>query len=191
MNREEKTIVVSLLTVFLLAFSNLLTAGKFIFTFPINDFLFLIITLYFSYFHFKKDWKAYLLLICFSIANLLSHLFNYEFFLNQENLNRLSNSNFTDILELTSYLFYFALLVYLLSLSYSKRGLNLLLLIIFAFIFAEIYHLESLKTITYFMIIPLHLFLKKNIQENIKEIYLLLIFFSILNATKYLTLYIL
>lgn len=105
MTREQRTVAVSILTVFLLALSNFMQKGSFIFTFPINEILFLVVSLYLAYFNAKQNVKAYVLLLAMAIAALFSEQYNLEFVLNTAQLTFYDSYGIGDWFKIAAQLF--------------------------------------------------------------------------------------
>ena len=189
MNRDEKTIFVSVLTVLLLAFSNFLNTGTFIFTFPINDALFLVVTGYFFYFHFRSSTKVFLLLLFFAICNFASQMYNYEFFFSQEILSEIAKSSLTDIFEILSYLLLIFILFIFCWKPLSKNAFILFIVFLIGLILSEIFKSDFLKINAFAMIVPFNNFLLPVSKNNFKPVFLLLVLYTILFITKFLTLY--
>lgn len=189
MKREEKTIFVSVLTVLLLGFSNFLQTGKLLFTFPVNDFLLLVVASYLILTFLRNHLSFALILFAFFLTNLLSNLYNYEFFLNQEQLTSLSNSILTDVFHLLSYLLYLVILCQMYNFSKQKSMLLILLLTLIIISISEYYSMQVLQLIAYFIPFLWLKFFAKKLKENFYITYLLLFLHVFLLSTKIYTLY--
>jgi hypothetical protein len=190
MIKEEKTIFVSVLTVLLLGFSNFLTTGKLLFTFPLNDYLLLLIGTYIAFFSYKKEKAIVLTLVLFFIINLLSQLYNYEFFLSQEQLSWLSNSIITDLFQLISYLLYMLIFLFMYLKSKNVNLLFCILLFIISILFVELLSLPVLSIIAFLGPLVWITFFINKIKKKFYFVYLLLFLHVFLLSTKFYTLYI-
>jgi hypothetical protein len=189
MSKEQKTFALTSLTVFFLAFSNFLTTGKFIFTFPINDFILLFVSIYFYFINSEaKKWNS-LLLILFSLFLFGSNYYNFEFFLNSIQLSILTDSLFTDISLIISHLIFL-----LLFLKFCIEFKNKFSWVFFCFsvvllITIQFESILFLTLFTYFLF-PLAIFFKdKNITNHYKSIYYFFLIVNVLTVTKYISIY--
>lgn len=189
MIKEEKTIFVSVLTVLLLGFSNFLQTGKLLFTFPINDYLLLVVATYFVLTSLRNKLGFAVVLLSFCLSNLLSNLYNYEFLLNQEQITWLSNSIITDLFHLFTYLLYLVFLLLIYRYSNQKGIILILLLTIFDIILAELVSYQILQLIIYLIPLLYLTFFLKNLNDTLYISYLLLFLQAFLLSTKLYTLY--
>jgi hypothetical protein len=189
MSKEQRTFALSALTLFFLAFSNLLTTGKFIFTFPINDFVLLAVTIYFFVLNYSKTKIQHLLLIFFSISIFCSNYYNFEFFLNSEQMTDLTNSVFTDFALILSFIFYFALFFILLK---KEKATFLWILFVINFVlivFLQFYEQKFLLFLIY-IFLPISIFIsKKSNSTNYKSVYYLFLLVNVLHFTKVISIY--
>jgi hypothetical protein len=187
--KEQKTFILTTLTVIFLALSNLLTTGKFIFTFPVNDFILLFVSIYFYFINTDKNKINSVLLVIFSLFIFGSNYYNFEFFLNTIQLTKLTNSLFTDIFQ------FLALLVYLsiyLKFNLKKNiffnwllfGINAALIVLIQF---EITNFLNLFT---YIFLPVSIFITDR-KDTIpyKSIYYFFLIVNVLNITKFISIY--
>lgn len=189
MFKEQKTFALTSLTVFFLAFSNFLTTGKFIFTFPVNDFILLIVSIYFYFINSEtKRWDS-ILLILFSLFNFGSNYYNFEFFLDSIQLTKLTNSLFTDISLILSYILFLFLFF---KFCFENKSLFFwvffgLTIILICFIQFQSNLFFNLFTYSLF---PLAILIKKqNYTKHYKSIYYYFLIVNVLNFTKYISIY--
>lgn len=190
MIKEEKTIFVSVLTVLLLGFSNFLQTSKLLFTFPINDYLLLVVAIYLVFTSLRNHLGFSFVLLSFCLTNLLSNLYNYEFLFNQEQLTWMSNSIITDVFHLSTYLLYLILLFLIYRHSNEKSMLLILLSTILMITLTECYSFQALQLITYLLPLLWLTFFAKKLKESFYITYLLLFLHVFLLSTKFYTLYI-
>ena len=189
MIKEEKTIFISILLILVLGFSNLFQTGKLIFTFPINEFLFLFICIYFMFYNFQQNKILYILILLFAIFQSFSQIYNWEFFLDQKQLTSLSDGILTDILEFFTYLSYLIILIPFFFNNKNKMIILSYFFILAIFILAEIFSNKQIILITYVISCFFIGFFIEEKRKQFYDIYLLLILNTFLFATKIVTLY--
>jgi hypothetical protein len=185
MDKEARTVFLVSLTLLLLAFSNWIGSGKFIFTFPVNDFILQGVSIYFLILDRKN--KLNYLFVLFASLNFFSNSYNLEFFFDSKQMEWYANSIFPDICLLLVSLFYLVFYFFRKTnnlLFYFFLSLSLTCIVLSQF--------ENLFILYYlsFVFLPILLFVsKKNESSTYKSTYYFFFLFTILNLTKVLTLY--
>lgn len=101
MTKEVRVLFLCILTLLVYATNVFLTHGAFIFPFPLNDILMLIVAIQFSYWHFKQRIPVlYILGIAF--FSLLGNEVYWSFFLEDQKMYTFSESPITDVFKLFS-----------------------------------------------------------------------------------------
>lgn len=102
MTREEKTVFLAVLVPLLFGGMMLFEKGSFIIPFPLNESIFLIVSVLFA-FRVGKHFKAKSIFsVAFAFFNLLSTEFFWSFFIPQQSLYDLTESGTLDLLKLFS-----------------------------------------------------------------------------------------
>lgn len=184
MNREQKTLVVCVLTILFLAFSNFAQSGKLIFTFPINEYLFLGVSTYFAYFHWKAYKSLYVVMLIFAAAQLFSETYNLELFCTNEQLEWYNDHLIRDFLKISLQL----LLTCFAYLSFKRSAIKnalsyAILLFLPAFVGLWINQIALLLLSLFGLTVCIG-FLKKRQNESFASLYYLLVLLCLLNLTK-------
>ena len=140
MATEKRTIFLTSVTLTVYALSGLLQQGKFLYPFPLNEFIFFGISTYIAIRNYKEQKLLYTLLILAAISFVACRSYNWNLILSSESMERLDCSYTTDVFYV---LFYGILstLTYQLAKTNSE-GIHLptylvsILLILFGSIFA-------------------------------------------------------
>lgn len=89
------------MTLFIYGLSMFIQKGMVAFPFPLNEFVFFGVTVYFSFFHFMSDKISYLLMLLIATVSLFSSQMFWSFFLDNEGMYALSESVFTDVMRIS------------------------------------------------------------------------------------------
>lgn len=100
MTREERTVFLAILTLFVYAGVLFLEHGVVLFPFPLNEFIFLFVAIPFSFWYVKKYPVQIGLVLLSGILNLLSTQFFWSFFLNSFEMEKLVNGISMDLLKI-------------------------------------------------------------------------------------------
>jgi len=103
MNKEQRLITISTLTLVIFATSIYLRQGAFIFPIPLNPFIILVVALQFAWWN-KKQLFPSLLLIFIGIFSVLGTEVFWSFFISDEMMVRLSESITTDLFSLGAFI---------------------------------------------------------------------------------------
>lgn len=105
MNRESRSVTLAILTLFVYAGIILLTKGSFIFPFPLNEIVFLIVSIQFTVWNWTKDKILWTIIILTGFFNLFSTQFFWSFFLNTDSMHSLVEGLSLDLLKILYFLF--------------------------------------------------------------------------------------
>jgi len=133
MKKENRLIFITSLTLLSYALIILLDKGVFIFPFPLNEIIILIIALQFSYWNFKKYKVVSLILVLIGLLSSLSNEYYWSILLNFENMNKFSNTIIIDMFLLLK-----SISIIMLGIIFGKKQknyMNYILLILFCFTF--------------------------------------------------------
>lgn len=111
MNREARTIAIAGLTLFLFALMGYLKDGAIIFPFPLNEFIFCIVAIGFTFWHYKKGALPYLFLGS-AITAVLGTVFFWELVLSAWELENFLGYTVVDWSRLASKVFLVAAAFY-------------------------------------------------------------------------------
>ena len=189
LDKERRTVFLAGLTVFFLGFSNFLNTGKFLFTFPINDFILAVVAIYFFILNFKVAKINSLLLLAFSLANFVNNFYNLELFFNSEEMTKLAESLFPDLAFFMTLIVYFTLMI---RFVFKDKSLVSYIFLALTVIFVVLTQFEALFYLYYFcfLTLPLMLFFRKEKDsKQYKSVYYFFLLFALLNGTKLFTLY--
>lgn len=135
MTREERTVFLAILTLFVYAGVLYIEHGVVLFPFPLNEFIFLFVAIPFSFWNGKKYPVQIGLFLLSGFLNLLSTQFFWSFFLNSFEMEKMVNGISPDLLKIAYTLsITFLAAVYLLRSTYKWRLLFLIFSIIGFFI---------------------------------------------------------
>ncbi len=186
MATEKRTIFLACVTLTVYALSGLLQQGKFLYPFPLNEFIFIGISAYIAIRNFKQQKLLYSLLVFAAISFVASRSYNWNIILNSESMERLDHGYTTDVFYV---LFYGILstLTFQLAKNNSHRVhlptyLSSILLILVGSIFA----LDSICIIG--ILVQVKTFYNKENTTTAPFVYLYS-FLAFLLATKELTLF--
>lgn len=184
MNREQKTIAVSILTVFLLGLSNYMQKGSFIFTFPINELLFLTVSIYFAWFNFRENKSIYVLVLALALAELLSEQYNLEFILNTDQLRFYDTYGIGDWFKLLAQ-FLLTIIAFLFLKNTGWKYYPLWFLLFLAPIVLSItYHIPFLIHLSLLQITVMMGLCKSSKENGYRSIFLLFVLLNVLHLTK-------
>lgn len=128
MTKEARLIFITALTVIFYALSIYLTQGAFIFPFPLNEAILLIVVLQYSYWHRAKRMLS-LLILSIGVFSFLSNEVYWSFVLNDTQMHQFSNALYTDVFALLAAL---SILVFaLLTLKHQKQILAQICTVLF------------------------------------------------------------
>lgn len=102
MTREEKTVLLAVLVPLFFGGFILFEKGAFILPFPLNESIFLIVSLLFAFRVGKHFLTKSIFSTAFALFNLLATEFFWSFFIPQESLYQLADSGILDLLKLFS-----------------------------------------------------------------------------------------
>lgn len=85
MERERRTVLLAMVTLLMYGLVSFLGNGPFAF-FPVNEIVFLLIALYFSFFNFKSAQGSYVLLLLLGLLDLSNNFLFLSFFMDNEQL---------------------------------------------------------------------------------------------------------
>ncbi len=188
-DKERRTLFLAGLTIFFLGFSNFLNTGKFLFTFPINDFVLTAVAIYFLILNFKVAKINSLLLVAFSAANFVNNFYNLELFFNSEEMTKLAESLLPDFAFFMTLIFYFTLLI---GFVLKDKSITSYFFLASTIIFVILTQFEFLFYLYYvcFLSLPILLFFRKQKDsKQYKSVYYFFLLFALLNTTKLFTLY--
>ncbi len=103
MATEKRTIFLACVTLTVYALSGLLQQGKFLYPFPLNEFIFFGISTYIAIRNFNQQKILYSLLVFAAISFVASRSYNWNLFLSSESMERLDHSYTTDVFYLLFY----------------------------------------------------------------------------------------
>ena len=103
MATEKRTIFLACVTLTVYALSGLLQQGKFLYPFPLNEFIFLGISTYIAIRNFKQQKPLYTLLILAAISFVASRSYNWNLILSSESMERLDHGYTTDVFYVLFY----------------------------------------------------------------------------------------
>lgn len=104
MTREGKTVTLASLTVLLYGLSSFIQLKQVIFPFPLNEIIFLIVSVIFVKYHFNTYPKTVLLILGVGLMNVLSYEFYWNIFLSNEQMLKFSKSSASDVFKLVYYI---------------------------------------------------------------------------------------
>lgn len=93
MTKEGKIITKAVLTICVYGLTSFLTFGQSIFPFPLNEIIFLIVSIYFATLHLKKNPYTVTVILLSSLLSLLSSEFYWEIVLNTKQMTYISENN--------------------------------------------------------------------------------------------------
>jgi hypothetical protein len=105
MKREERVVFLALLTLISYATIMYIEKGAFIFPFPLNEVIFLIIALQFSVWQWKNHRLQLIIILISAIFGLISTQFFWSLLLDAKSMEGLVNSVTLDILRISYYFF--------------------------------------------------------------------------------------
>ncbi len=120
MTKEEKTVTLATLTVFMYGLTSFWQFKQVIFPFPLNEIIFLIASILFAKIHFKNSPKTISLIIGLGLLNVLSYEFYWNIFLSNETMISFSKSSATDIFKL---FYYIGLITWIIS-TFNEIEIN-------------------------------------------------------------------
>lgn len=182
MTREVRTLFLGILTLVVYAASIFISQGSFIFPFPLNEFIFLAVSIQFLFLNWKKNRGPGLLAISAGICGVLSTQFFWTFILSQERMIEFMKGLTTDYFLLAFY----ALIVVagVGTMLKQKKGIPLILSAMFllAFVAGVLLNHSLLLLIAYACMIA---------STQVKKVYvpyhLLWVLLFVLELTKWLT----
>jgi len=103
MTTEKRTIFLACVTLTVYAFSGLLQQGKFLYPFPLNEFIFLGVAGYIAIRNFSQHKINYSLLFFAAISFVACRTYNWNLFLSSEVMERLDHGYTTDVFYVLFY----------------------------------------------------------------------------------------
>jgi hypothetical protein len=193
MSRELRSIVLTCLVIIFYALSGLLQTGKFIFPFPIYDFIFLLLVLIFTFQNWNKYTKInFLFYFLLALFQILSNEFYWSLFLNTEEMTKFSYTLTTDVFYLLVYFTFLIEITRYFILQKWKKFMWTYPLIFFVLISSLLLNIEVLRSLGIFIFASLLLVQQNNKNEKSQYFYpaayllFLMIFFDF---TKFITLF--
>jgi hypothetical protein len=186
MATEKRTIFLACVTLTVYAFSGLLQQGKFLFPFPLNEFIFLGIASYISIRNFASQKFNYGLLIASALFYVACRSYNWNLFLDTETSVCLDRSYLNEICYL---LFYatLSILTYRLSEHMQQaKQLGKYISSIILIILGSIFDIDSICLLG--ILLQMNLFYSKETTTTTPFVSLYF-FLTFLIATKELTLF--
>ena len=185
MTRESRLIALSGLTIFLFALMGFLKDGSIIFPFPLNDFIFLIVSFQYMIWHYKRKGLPYLFVLS-GIAGVIGTKFLWETFLSVQELEIFYGYSVVDWARLLSKVFLFATGIYFIRAhrEWYFKGLFAIGMIIYGYGFVVTDH-------NYQVIGLLSILLSNSIKPVHKPFHWLWTLLLILEGSKWLSLVIL
>lgn len=105
MTREERSVILAILTLIVYAGFLFYDTGAILFPFPLNELIFLIVTIQFSIWNWNNNRTLLVLLLAASILNFISTQFFWTFFLKNDQMEQLVSGISLDLLKISYYLF--------------------------------------------------------------------------------------
>ncbi|MEY3236697.1 MAG: hypothetical protein RI883_798 [Bacteroidota bacterium] len=105
MNREERSVTLAILTLVVYAGFLFYDTGAILFPFPLNELIFLLVTLQFSFWNWKTNRTLLLILLIAGVLNFISTQFFWTFLLRNEQMELLVSGITLDLLKISYYLF--------------------------------------------------------------------------------------
>lgn len=133
MKREVRLIAITTLTLLIYALSIFFDKGAFLFPFPLNQAIILLISIQFAFWNFKSFKIESILMVLFGIFSCLGNEIYWSIFLNYEQMTFFSEAIYTDIFQLISSFFVFTL-AFVFSLK-QKNNTSSILLVLFSILF--------------------------------------------------------
>lgn len=119
MTREERSVTLAILTLFVYAGWQYFEKAAILFPFPLNEVVFLVIVVQFSIWNWKKHQIQLIFALLAGIFHLISTQFFWSFFMNFASMEKLVNGISLDIFAL---IYYFLMLVWM-SIFFLKSTL--------------------------------------------------------------------
>lgn len=184
MTREGRSVFLAILTLLVYAGILFIENGKILFPFPLNELIFLIITIQFTIW----NWKKYKLVLSFillaALCNLVSTTFFWSFFINTLEMQSLWRTTTPDLLKISFYLFISAALAISILQSSQKNKNSYFFIFQGALITSVLLSNQIAETITFTAISVFAVAKKLN-----SPIHLLWVLLAVLQIMKMLTLY--
>lgn len=100
MRSENRSILLLVLTLIIYAVSSKINSGVFIFPFPLNELLFLGLTIYFTFQNYFLDKGAAIIVNVAAFLGVISGIHNWAFVLSDESLAKLDSGVWIDLLKI-------------------------------------------------------------------------------------------
>ena len=186
MTKEVRLLFIISLTLLIYALCIFFDKDAFLFPFPLNQFIVLIVSAQFTFWNFKKYKLASILMLIIGLFSTLGNEFYWSIFLNPENMTLFSNTIITDFFQLLSGIITIALGI--LFLSKQNRAINYLLSSFFCFTFISALIISTtLFSSLLFSISYLILALSVRIKPVFKPIHTFWILLLTLEASKFIS----
>lgn len=104
MIKEERAVLLAILTLVIYSGIMLFEKGVFIFPFPLNEFVILIVSAQFTIWNWKKYPRLVSLIFITAVLNLISTQFFWTFLLNDQKMEQLTESLLLDFLKIGFYI---------------------------------------------------------------------------------------
>lgn len=182
MTKEVRVLFLTFLTLVFYAASIFFSQGAFIFPFPLNELILLVVSIQFSIWHYKKRIPT-LYILGISLFAFLGNEVYWSFILDDQKMYSFSSLPITDIFKLLSAICIIGFGVYNL-LGQKKIFARICSIIFVAFFIASITYLPSYFLFYGLIVMGLGLL----IQPVHKPFHLIWVLLLLLESTKYLTL---
>ena len=186
MATEKRTIFLACVTLTVYALSGLLQQGKFLYPFPLNEFIFLGISAYIAIRNFKQQKLLYNLLILAAISFVACRSYNWNLILSSESMERLDHGYTTDVFYVLFYGILSTLTYQLAKTNSEGMHLPTYLVSILLILFGSIFALDSICIIG--ILVQVKTFYHNENTTTTPFVYLYS-FLAFLLATKELTLF--
>ena len=186
MTKEVRLLFITSLTLLIYALSIFFDKDAFLFPFPLNQFIVLIVSAQFTFWNFKKYKLASILMLIIGLLSTLGNEFYWSIFLNYESMTVFSNTIITDVFQLLSGII--TIVLGILFVSKQNRALNYLLSSFFCFTFIAGLIISTplfsslLLSISYFI-----LTISVRIKPVFKPIHIFWILLLTLEASKFIS----
>lgn len=100
MRSEDRSIFLLVLTLIIYAVSSKINTGAFIFPFPLNELLFLGLTIYFTFLNQFRDKGLVIIVNAVALFGVISGIQNWAFVLSDQSLSKLDSGVLLDLLKI-------------------------------------------------------------------------------------------
>ena len=186
MATEKRTIFLACVTLTVYALSGLFQQGKFLYPFPLNEFIFFGISTYIAIRNFNQQKILYSLLVFAAISFVASKTYNWNLILSSESMERLDHGYTTDVFYVLFYGVLSTLTFHLTKNNLKRVHLPTYLSSILLILLGSIFGLDSICILG--ILVQVKTFYNKENTTTTPFAYLYS-FLAFLLATKELTLF--